>query len=104
MDIDDKSAHTEILAAYPGKTVHNIILDIQLHTGRLHQIRRHLADFGYFVIGDQRYGEAQQKGHHELHLCAWKISFLSPFTREQISFQVPRAMRPSFLTDIPAVN
>jgi tRNA pseudouridine32 synthase/23S rRNA pseudouridine746 synthase len=104
MDIDDKSAHTEILSAYSGKTEQNMILDIQLHTGRLHQIRRHLADFGHPIIGDPKYGEAQQRGHHELHLCAWKISFLSPFTQEQTSFQVPRGMRPSFLADIPASN
>jgi tRNA pseudouridine32 synthase / 23S rRNA pseudouridine746 synthase len=101
-DIDDRAACTEILAAFPGKTEQNTILDIQLHTGRLHQIRRHLADFGFSVIGDPKYGEVQQRGRYELHLCAWKISFLSPFSQEQVSFQVPREMRPSFLSDIPA--
>jgi tRNA pseudouridine32 synthase / 23S rRNA pseudouridine746 synthase len=90
--LDDKSARTEILAAYPGKMKQNTILDIQLHTGRLHQIRRHLADFGYPVIGDQKYGE-QQRGYYDLHLCAWKISFLSPFTKEMTSYQAPRDMR-----------
>ncbi len=101
-DLDEKSARTEILSSSPGKTTKSTILDIRLHTGRLHQIRRHLADLGHPVIGDPKYGEIQQKGYYELHLCAWKISFLSPFTKEQVSYQVPREKRPSFLSDMTA--
>lgn len=100
-EIDEKASSTEILRAYPGKTEENSILDIRLHTGRLHQIRRHLADFGYPVIGDPKYGE-RQKGYYELHLCAWKISFLSPFTQETVTYLAPQEIRPSFLADIPA--
>ncbi|MCK5070938.1 MAG: RluA family pseudouridine synthase [Desulfocapsa sp.] len=98
-DIDEKNACTEILKAYPGKTDKSNILDIRLHTGRLHQIRRHLAEFGYPVIGDPKYGEPQ-RGHYELHLCAWKISFISPFTKKKTTYQAPRDMRPSFLNEI----
>lgn len=98
-DIDDKSACTELLKVHSGKTKKSSILDIQPHTGRLHQIRRHLAEFGYPVIGDPKYGEPQ-RGHYELHLCAWKISFVSPFTEEKTTYQAPRDMRPSFLNDI----
>ncbi len=97
--LDDKSARTEILKSYPGKLSGNSVLDIRLHTGRLHQIRRHLADFGCPVIGDSRYGE-QVRGYHELHLCAWKIRFLSPFTKEMTSYQVPRDLRPAFAAGI----
>ena len=32
------------------------ILDIQLHTGKTHQIRAHLAHIGYPIIGDGKYG------------------------------------------------
>ncbi len=98
-ELDEKSACTEILRTYPGKTSANTILDIRLHSGRLHQIRRHLADFGYPVIGDPKYGEPQ-RGYYELHLCAWKISFLSPFTQEITTYQAPLEMRPAFLADI----
>ena len=102
-DLDGKAARTEILAAYPGKTKENTLLDIQLHTGRLHQIRIHLADHGYPIIGDPKYGE-QQRGHYELHLCAWKVSFVSPFTNEMTSYQVPLEMRPSFLSALSTVK
>ena len=96
--LDGKASHTEILSARPGKTGQTTILDILLHTGRLHQIRRHLADFGYPVIGDPKYGDTRQKGYYELHLCAWKISFISPFSKKKTSYQVPLEMRPSFLS------
>ena len=32
------------------------ILDVQLHTGKTHQIRAHLAHIGYPIIGDGKYG------------------------------------------------
>ncbi len=101
-DLDEKSACTEILSAFPAKTAKNTILDIKLHTGRLHQIRRHLADFGYPVVGDPQYGDIRQRGFYELHLCAWKISFISPFTEKKVSYQVPLDKRPSFLSEITA--
>ena len=102
-DLDEKSAYTEVLSINPGKTVSNSILDIRLHSGILHQIRRHLADFGVPVVGDPKYGE-QQRGYYELHLCAWKISFLSPFSEKTVSYQAPREMRPSFLTNIKPLS
>jgi len=33
------------------------ILEIQLGTGRMHQIRRHLAMIGYPILGDDKYGD-----------------------------------------------
>ena len=35
------------------------ILDINLETGRTHQIRAHLAYIGYPIIGDGKYGNNQ---------------------------------------------
>ena len=98
--LDDKSAKTEILAAYPGNTPQCTLLDIRLHTGRLHQIRRHLADWGHPVLGDPKYGNREQKSPRTLHLCAWKINFLCPFTHKKVSYQVPLELRPSFLARV----
>jgi len=101
--LDGKPARTEVLAVFPGKATGNSVLDIWLHSGRLHQIRKHLADSGYPIIGDCRYGD-QQRGYHELHLCAWKIRFRSPLTKEMVSYQVPREMRPAFAAEINPDN
>lgn len=54
------------------------ILDINLHTGRTHQIRAHLAHFGYPIIGDGKYGnnEINKKFHAKTQkLCSYKMKF-----------------------------
>lgn len=55
------------------------ILDINLHTGRTHQIRAHLAHIGYPIIGDGKYGnnEINKKFHAKTQkLCSYKMKFI----------------------------
>ncbi len=96
--LDGKSARTEILTAIPGNSAESTLLKIRLHSGRLHQIRRHLADWEHPVLGDSEYGNREQKSPASLHLCAWKLSFLCPFTQKEKSYQVPGELMPSFLS------
>ncbi len=96
-ELDEKPSKTEILTSRSAKSRKNSLLDIRLHTGRLHQIRRHLSSLGYPVLGDPQYGNAEGKVYAQLHLCAWKISFLSPFTKKECVYQIPNDLRPSFL-------
>ena len=96
-ELDEKPAKTEVLTSRPAKSRRNSLLDIRLHTGILHQIRRHLSSLGHPVLGDPQYGNAEGKVYAELHLCAWKISFLSPFTKKECVYQIPDNLRPSFL-------
>ncbi|UJP64357.1 pseudouridine synthase [Mongoliitalea daihaiensis] len=64
------------------------------HTGRMHQIRRHLAHRRHYIIGDTTHGDNTQNnffrkewGLHNLLLHAWQLSFLHPFTGQQITIQ-----------------
>ncbi|MEN8199991.1 MAG: RluA family pseudouridine synthase [Thermodesulfobacteriota bacterium] len=95
--VDGKSAHTEILFARPGKNRETTILDILLHSGRLHQIRRHLSEWGHPILGDQKYG-TPSKTADELHLCAWKIGFTCPFSGKRMAYKLPERLKPSFLS------
>ena len=54
------------------------ILDIELHTGRTHQIRAHLAHIGYPIIGDGKYGinKVNKKfGIYTQSLYSYKLKF-----------------------------
>jgi tRNA pseudouridine32 synthase / 23S rRNA pseudouridine746 synthase len=47
------------------------LVEIEIETGRTHQIRRHLASAGHSVIGDRRYGSKVSAPRLLLH--AWRI-------------------------------
>ena len=54
------------------------ILDVELHTGKTHQIRAHLAHIGYPIIGDGKYGKNEiNKMFHQKtqNLYSYKLKF-----------------------------
>ena len=55
-----------------------MILDVELHTGKTHQIRAHLAHIGLPIIGDGKYGinEINKKfGYNTQQLFSYKLKF-----------------------------
>jgi len=67
-----------------GKASNVALLECDLHTGRTHQIRVHLAGIGHPVLGDSSYSSAlservvQEWEVESLCLHAWKLTFESP--------------------------
>ncbi|GAA5317536.1 MAG: RluA family pseudouridine synthase [Candidatus Pelagadaptatus aseana] len=68
------------------------LLDVQLKTGRKHQIRRHLAGIGYPIVGDRLYGTGE-KDHCDLQLQSVTLAFLCPLNQEQKRYQAPPQFR-----------
>jgi 23S rRNA pseudouridine1911/1915/1917 synthase len=66
-----------------------MLLRIELHTGRKHQIRAQLAAIGLPVKGDIRYGSKRTnpEGHIDLHAHA--LTFLHPSTQAQLRIVAP---------------
>ncbi len=67
------------------------LLEVQLETGRTHQIRVHLASIGLPLVGDELYGVASAVLERPF-LHSRFIAFLHPFTgrRIEISSPLPR--------------
>jgi len=71
------------------------LLECKIHTGRTHQIRVHLSQLGYPIIGDTMY-EYRANRHPRISLRsdrpllhAWKLEFQHPITGKTLSFEAP---------------
>ncbi|MCK9478261.1 MAG: RluA family pseudouridine synthase [Firmicutes bacterium] len=94
----------EIVTAYnvirQGKS--NALVEVELITGRTHQIRAHLAAIGHPIVGDMKYGNGKP-GQHQA-LCAHKLIFLNGFEGSTLSYLIGKAFSseyPDFLRHLP---
>ena len=65
------------------------LLEIDLHTGRHHQIRSQLTAIGSPIKGDLKYGAARSNADGSISLHARKLSFIHPVKKEGITFIAP---------------
>ncbi|HWM91743.1 MAG TPA: RluA family pseudouridine synthase [Thermoanaerobaculia bacterium] len=98
---DGRPARTgyRTLAAHGGIS----LLELDLATGRTHQIRVHLKHLGHPLVGDPVYGEARWKGLPNLPkpiqarlrdfprpaLHAWRLAFKHPMDGRSLAFEAP---------------
>lgn len=61
------------------------LVEINLHTGRHHQIRVQLSNFGHSIFGDQKYG-TRGKGK-QIALWAYELTIVHPVTKEEMTFK-----------------
>jgi len=75
------------------KTIHKsdnyTLLEIDLETGRHHQIRCQLASIGSPIKGDLKYGFNRSNKNGGIHLHARKIEFIHPVKKEKIELTAP---------------
>ncbi len=69
------------------------LLDLDLVTGRTHQIRVHLASIGHPVAGDPVYAKGVvrrgPRGLERMFLHAWKLEFVSPGSGRLVRCEAP---------------
>ncbi len=65
------------------------LLEVQLHTGRHHQIRCQLANMGCILKGDLKYGAKRSNPDASISLHARSISFTHPVKGERVEIVAP---------------
>ena len=95
-----------VCVADEGKAAHSIVrlvrrwrdyslLEVELKTGRTHQIRVHLAHLGFALCGDDKYGDfalnkrLEVEGLRRMFLHAAKLRFAHPLTGAPLAFDSP---------------
>lgn len=63
------------------------LVEIDLKTGRHHQIRVQFASRNYPLCGDQRYGKEDKT---QIALCAYHLEFIHPVTKEKMNFTIEK--------------
>jgi 23S rRNA pseudouridine955/2504/2580 synthase len=79
-DSDPRNGAKEIITKYKviAKAKDTSLIEVELLTGRTHQIRAHMAHIGHPLVGDGKYGinrEDRQKGYKYQALCSYKLRF-----------------------------
>ncbi len=83
-----------VLNEYSAEGVTYSEVEITLFTGRHHQIRVQMSNAGHPILGDTKYGtpEAAELSFgvgRGLKLCAYRLSFMHPSTKKEMSFTAP---------------
>ena len=65
------------------------LLEIDLETGRHHQIRSQLAHLGHPVKGDVKYGFKRPNADAGIHLHARRLSLVHPVSKELLNIEAP---------------
>lgn len=72
------------------KTLDNyLLLEVDLETGRHHQIRAQLSKIGIPIKGDLKYGAPRSNSDGGISLHARKLEFVHPVTKENIQIIAP---------------
>ena len=80
---DAKAARTRYRTLECGRDASR--LEVELDTGRKHQIRAHLAWLGHPIVGDPRYGSAGPR----MGLHALRLTVVHPSRNEPVTFEAP---------------
>ena len=88
--VDGKAAQS--IFSYVDKKDECSLVDVNILTGRKHQIRQHLRALGYPIVGDRLYGNGENEVR-DLQLQAVSLRFNCPITGKEQHFSVADNLR-----------
>lgn len=85
--LDGKPALTAFKVIRSDRETNTSLIDIEIHTGRYHQIRRHLSGIGHPLVGDSKYNT--RRDSDMLQLEAYELEFTCPFSKTKVCCRLP---------------
>jgi pseudouridine synthase len=85
-ELDNKPAISEIISMKKQAEKQQTIVEINIKTGRKHQIRRHLSAMGYPIVGDRLYGANNIT--QDLQLASIELAFRCPLSDKKMEFKL----------------
>ena len=96
-DVDAQAKKAVLTYTKKAETEKFTLLAVQIETGRFHQIRAQIANAGFPILGDEKYGSeeskelSREKKIRFTALCAASLSFRHPVTGKTMAFtQTPQ--------------
>jgi len=86
---DKEAKKAELSYKVLGEKQNISLLEIDLHTGRHHQIRVQFSAEGHSILGDVKYGSPQANLNGGICLHARKLSFIHPVNKEPVTITAP---------------
>ncbi len=83
-----KSSYTCIMRCHSLKTKWLSMIELSPHTGRTHQLRIHMSQLGFPIVGDRKYATGPLLKGKGLFLAAVELSLLHPITNVPLHFKV----------------
>lgn len=65
------------------------LLEVELHTGRHHQIRCQLSSIGCVIKGDLKYGASRSNADGSISLLSYRLRFIHPVSKVMIDVVAP---------------
>jgi tRNA pseudouridine32 synthase/23S rRNA pseudouridine746 synthase len=91
-DIDNKPAISHVSLIKYSEANDTSLVQVEIETGRKHQIRIHLSEAGYPVVGDRLYGNTDVDT--DLQLTAFKLTFPCPIDGVEKIFTLAEEFQP----------
>lgn len=86
---DNKTQIAELTYVLTGRSKDYYLLEVNLITGRHHQIRAQLSNIGCPIRGDLKYGYPRSNKDGSIHLHSRKISFIHPVKQIPLTILAP---------------